>query len=70
MPSRNTSADAGTAESDSRPVDIVGEPILCRDARHRIRQAFDLLQRYPSKLPIRGEVTPAQTAVAKRHRVR
>jgi hypothetical protein len=31
MPSRNTSADAGIAEGDDRPVEIVGEPIPCRE---------------------------------------
>lgn len=70
MPSRNKSADAGVAEGDDRPVNIVGEPIPCRDARHRIRQAFDLLQSYPSKVPIRREVTTAQIPAAKRQRVR
>ena len=39
MPSRNRSADAGIAEGDDRPVEIVGEPIPCRDARHRILRA-------------------------------
>ena len=70
MPSRNTSADAGTAESDSRPVDIVGEPIPCRDARHRIRQAFELLQLYTSTVPTRREVTAALVPAPRRQRVR
>ena len=70
MPSRNTSADAGTAESDSRPVDIVGEPIPCRDARHRIRQAFELLQPYPSTVLTRREVTAALVPAPRRQRVR
>jgi site-specific DNA recombinase len=53
MPSRNRSADAGIAERDDRPVEIVGEPIPCQDARHRIRQAFELLQLYTSTVPTR-----------------
>jgi len=70
MPSRNTSADAGTAESDSRPVEIVGEPIPCRDARHRIRQAFELLQPYPSTVLTHREVTAALVPTPRRQRVR
>jgi hypothetical protein len=70
MPSRNRSADAGIAEGDDRPVEIVGEPIPCRDARHRIRQAFELLQPYPSTVPTRREVTAALVPTPRRQRVR
>ena len=69
MPSRNRSADAGIAEGDDRPVEIVGEPIPCRDARHRIRQAFELLQPYPSAVPTRREVTATLVPTPRRQRV-
>ena len=70
MPSRNRSADASIAEGNDRPVEIVGELIPCRDARYRIRQAYDLLQSYPSKVPLHRDVTTAQIPAAKRQRVR
>ena len=46
MPSRNNPTHPGGADGRDRPVDVVGEPVPCRDARHRIWQALDLLQSY------------------------
>jgi hypothetical protein len=59
MPSRNPAAGTGIVQGDDRPVEIVGEPIPCRDAKHRIWQALDLLQSDPSKRPMAAEAKTA-----------
>ena len=65
MPSRNRPARSGAAGGGDRPVAIVGEPVPCRDARHRVWQALDLLQSYRSRRPgTSGPIGPAVPAAA------
>ena len=51
MPSRNKATRPGAVDGGDRPVDVVGEPVPCRDAKHRVWQALDLLQSYRLKRP-------------------